>query len=110
MSPLRKMLQENAIESRQHAMFDLNKTEDIRSWLYWQLQFASVKGQPAYSAYVKLQVLGRNAKEEQVKQLIAVVKEYCQNNDLIFEEDPVNDDILVIIRFFDKSEIKQLPE
>ena len=110
MSSFRKMLQENAIKSRQHALFDLSKTETIMSWLYWQLQFASVNGQPAYSAYVKLQILGRNAKEEQVKRFIVTVKEYCQDNDLIFEEDTVNDDILVIIRFFDKNEIKQLPE
>ena len=110
MSPFREMLQKNAIKSRQHALFDLNNTETISSWLYRQLLFASVKGQPAYSAYVKLQILGRNAKEEQVKQFIVIVKEYCQNNDLIFEEDPINDDILVIIRFFDKNEIKQLPE
>lgn len=110
MSPFREMLQENAIKSRQHALFDLSKPENLKSWLYWQLLFASVKGQPAYSAYVKLQILGRNAKEEQVKQFIVIVKEYCQNNDLIFEEDKVNDDILVIIRFFDKKEIKKLPE
>ena len=82
-----------------HSQFSLNNINSVNAWLTTQLKSCAATGRPGWSAYVGLQILGRQSSTEDRNQFIQIAKQFAKDQHLTFETSKIYDDILLIIRW-----------
>lgn len=96
---LQTELQKLSQEAVNHSQFSPNDLNSINAWLTTQLKSCAATGRPAWSAYVGLEILGRQSSTEARNQFIQIAKQFANDQHLTFETSKIHDDILLIIRW-----------
>lgn len=96
---LKTELQKLYQESIDHSHFNPNDINSVNAWLTARLKYRAAAGSPGWSAYVGLEVLGRQSSNEERNQFIEIVKRFAKDHHLTFENSKFHDDILLIIRW-----------
>lgn len=96
---LQTELQKLSQEAVNHSQFSPNDINSINAWLTAQLKQCAATGRPAWSAYVGLEILGRQSNDEERNQFIEITKQFAADHHLTFETSQLYDDILLIIRW-----------
>lgn len=96
---LKTELQKLSQDAVNHSQFSPNNINSVNAWLTAQLKSCAAAGRPAWSAYVGLEILGRQSSTEERKQFIKIAKQFATNHQLAFETSKIYDDILLIIRW-----------
>lgn len=86
-------------EAVNHSQFSLNNINSVNAWLTAQLKSCAATGRPVWSAYVGLEILGRQSSTEDRNQFIQITKQFANDQHLTFETSEIYDDILLIIRW-----------
>ena len=86
-------------ESIDHSHFNLNDINSVNAWLTTRLKYRAAAGSPGWSAYVGLEILGRQSSDEERNQFIEIAKHFANDHQLTFESSKFHDDILLIIRW-----------
>lgn len=86
-------------EAVNHSQFSLNNINSVNAWLTAQLKSCAATGRSVWSAYVGLEILGRQSSTEDRNQFIQITKQFAKNQHLTFETSEIYDDILLIIRW-----------
>lgn len=82
-----------------HSQFSLNNINSVNAWLTTQLTSCAATGRLAWSAYVGLEILGRQSSTEDRNQFIQMAKQFTNEHHLTFETSKLYDDTLLIIRW-----------
>lgn len=96
---LQTELQKLSQEAVNHSQFSPNDLNSINAWLTAQLKSCAATGRPGWSAYVGLEILGRQSSTEARNQFIQIAKQFADKHHLTFETSKIHDDILLIIRW-----------
>lgn len=96
---LQTELQKLSQDAVNHSQFSPNNVNSVNAWLTTQLKSCAATGRPAWSAYVGLEILGRQSSTEDRNQFIQMAKRFANDQNLIFEASEIYDDTLLIIRW-----------
>ena len=96
---LQTELQKLYQETVDHSHFNLNDINSVNAWLTTQLKYCAAAGRPCWSAYIGLQILGRQSSNKDRNKFIEIAKSFAKGHHLTFETSKFNDDILLIIRW-----------
>lgn len=98
---LQTELQKLSQEAVNHSQFNPNNINSVNAWLTTQLKRCAAAGRPGWSAYVRLEILGRQSSSEDRNKFIEITKNFAKDHHLTFESSKFHDDILLIIRWQD---------
>ena len=96
---LKTELQKLCQESIDRSHFNLNDINSVNAWLTARLKYRAAAGSPGWSAYVGLEILGRQSSNEDRNKFIEIAKNFAKDHHLTFESSKFHDDILLIIRW-----------
>lgn len=96
---LKTELQKLYQESIDHSHFNPNDINSVNAWLTARLKYRAAAGSPGWSAYVGLEILGRQSSDEDRNKFIEIAKRFANDHHLTFESSKFHDDILLIIRW-----------
>lgn len=96
---LQTELQKLYQETVDHSHFNLNDINSVNAWLTTQLKYCAADGRPCWSAYIGLQILGRQSSNKDRNKFIEIAKHFAKDHHLTFETSKFDDDILLIIRW-----------
>lgn len=96
---LQTELQKLYQEAVNHSQFSPKNINSVNAWLTTQLKSCAATGRPCWSAYVGLEILGRQSSTEDRNQFIQMAKQFANKHHLTFETSETYDDTLLIIRW-----------